>query len=216
MKRAALYGRVSTKDRGQDPERQLREMCEFAKYRKWKIVTTLDDHMTGKRTDRPGYKALWQLVRARKVDVVIVHEFSRFARSTIELLKTLEEFRALGVDFVSIKQQVDTTTPSGKLVFGVIALIAEFELEMTRERVLSALDLRKAKLREDGYFISSKSGRRCTTLGRPRVEADASEIAKLRANGCSWAEIASGLGISKDTCRRVALRGAKTQNSLLV
>jgi putative DNA-invertase from lambdoid prophage Rac len=194
--RAAIYARVSTLEREQkqDPERQSREMREHTKARGWKLLHQLTDRMSAAK-DRPALQELWKLCRARKVDVVLVHEFSRFARSTVELLRALEEFQALGIQFVSLKEQIDTTTPAGKLVFTVIAAICEFERSMIRERVKSGMAHAKAK---------------GVVLGRRRKVMDTSYIAKRRAQGASWPAIASELGVSIDTCQRAMVNAAKS------
>jgi len=214
MKRAALYGRVSTGE--QDEGMQVREMLDSCELRKWKPTPFLDHGVSGSKEKRPGLDRLMAEVRRGRFDVVMVYKFDRFARSLRHLILALDEFKALGVEFVSLRDQIDTTTAAGMFMYQIIGAVAQFELAMIRERVKSGVDDRQKQLQDHGYFIAKKTGRRCTKWGRPRVEANAAEIVKLRANGCSWAEIASGLGISKDTCRRVALRGAKTQNSLLV
>jgi DNA invertase Pin-like site-specific DNA recombinase len=188
-----LYSRVSTLDKGQDPERQAREMREFAAGRRWEFVELVDRLSASK--DRPALNELWRLCRQRKIDVVVVWEFSRFARSTIELLRSLEEFQALGIQFVSLKEQIDTTTPAGKLVYTVIAALAEFEREMIRMRVRSGMAHAKAK---------------GVTLGRRRKVLDPLYIARRREQGATWAAIASELGVSSDTCQRAALRAAKS------
>jgi DNA invertase Pin-like site-specific DNA recombinase len=199
VERSLLYSRVSTLDKGQDPERQAREMREFATGRRWTFIELVDRMSASK--DRPALKELWRLCRKRQVDVVVVHEFSRFARSTIELLRALEEFDALGIQFVSLKQQLDTTTPAGKLLFAVIAALAEFEREMVRERVLSGLDNARAK---------------GIVLGRRRKVLDVSYITRRRQQGATWATIAGELEVSADTCQRAALRAAKTPSLVLM
>jgi DNA invertase Pin-like site-specific DNA recombinase len=193
VERSILYSRVSTLDKGQDPERQAREMREFAAGRGWSAIELIDRMSAAK--DRPALKELWRLCRKKAVDVVVVHEFSRFARSTIELLRALEDFDALGIQFVSLKQQLDTTTPSGRLLFAVIAALAEFEREMVRERVLSGLENARAK---------------GIVLGRRRKVLDVDYIARRREQGATWATIADELKVSADTCQRAALRAAKT------
>lgn len=194
--RSLLYSRVSTIDKGQDLERQFREMREFAEARQWQIGELYDTMSSSK--DRPGLKELWKLCRARKVDVVLVHELSRFSRSLKELVTALEEFNALGIQFVSLKQQIDTTTPTGKFMFNICAAFAEMEREMIRERVKSGLDHARSK------------GQR---LGRPRALVDRAQIDALRATGFAWREIASKFDVSVDTCKRAARIATSEQTS---
>jgi DNA invertase Pin-like site-specific DNA recombinase len=110
-------------------------------------------------------------------------------------VNALEEFRALGIQFVSLHEGVDTSTPNGRLVFGIFASIAEFERELIRERVRSGI----AAARSQGE-----------QLGRPRVVVNVSEIASLRAHGRSWAEIRAELGVSKGTAQRAIAGMPKT------
>ena len=117
--------------------------------------------------------------RKRLVDAVVVYRYDRFARSLRQLVNALEEFCALGIDFVSLHEGVDTSTPNGRLVFGIFASIAEFERELIRARVRSGLASTRAKGKH---------------LGRPRVGVDSSRIAALRAQGRPWAEICKQLG----------------------
>ena len=124
------------------------------------------------------------------MDCVVVYRYDRFARSLRQLVNALEEFRALGIDFVSLHEGVDTSTPNGRLVFEIFASIAEFERELIRDRVKSGLAL-------------AKSRGKC--LGRPRVDVDRLRIATLRNEGRSWAEICDVLGISKGTAQRAVL-----------
>lgn len=130
----------------------------------------------------------------RRFDVVVVYRYDRFARSLRHLVNALEEFRALGIQFVSIHEGVDTSTPNGRLIFGIFASIAEFERELIRDRVRSGLRNARAK------------GRR---LGRPRKFVDAARIAVLRAQGLAWAKIADSLELGEGTVRRAAQASAK-------
>src|SRR4029077_470031 len=100
----------------------------------------------------------------------------------LELLEALQEFQALGVDFVSLHENIDTTTPAGELMFGMIAAFAEFERAIIRERVISGLADRQARLKENGSFLTRK-GKVCTRLGRPRRMPDAEAIKALRRAG---------------------------------
>jgi DNA invertase Pin-like site-specific DNA recombinase len=116
--------------------------------------------------------------RRRRVDIVLVYRYDRFARSLRHLVNALEEFRALGVDFISLHEGVDTSTPNGRLVFGIFASIAELERELIRDRVKSGI-------------AAARSKGQCSR--RPRVAVDAVKIATLRSQGLSWAKIGATL-----------------------
>ncbi len=139
-KRAALYARVSTLNHGQDPEVQLRELREFCQRRRFEIaVEYVDKGISGSRERRPSLDKLMTACRKRLVDAVVVYRYDRFARSLRQLVLALEEFRSLGIDFISLHEGVDTSTPNGRLIFGIFASIAEFERELIRDRVRSGL-----------------------------------------------------------------------------
>jgi DNA invertase Pin-like site-specific DNA recombinase len=191
-KRVALYARVSTLNHGQDPEVQLRELRAYCERRGFEIAEThIDKGISGSRERRPALDRLMAACRRRLVDAVVVYRYDRFARSLRQLVNALEDFRALNIDFISIHEGVDTSTPNGRLVFGIFASIAEFERELIRDRVRSGLAAARAK------------GKR---VGRPRVAVNASSIASLRHQGRSWAEITRETGVSKGTAQR-ALAG---------
>jgi DNA invertase Pin-like site-specific DNA recombinase len=186
--RAALYARISTLNHGQDPEVQLGELREYCQRRGFAIAHEyVDRGISGSREKRPALDKLIADCRKRLVDAVVVYRYDRFARSLRQLVNALEEFRSLGIDFISIHEGVDTSTPNGRLVFGIFASIAEFERELIRDRVRSGLAAAKAK------------GKR---VGRPRVAVDVRRIASLRREGRSWAEITRETGISKGTAQR--------------
>ena len=189
MKRAAIYARVSTHN-GQNPEMQLNEVRAYCKCRQWKVADEyVDRGISGSKEHRPALDRLLSDCRRRRVDAVVVYRYDRFARSVRQLVNALEEFRSLGVDFVSLHEGVDTSTPNGRLVFGIFASIAEFERELIRDRVRSGLAAARAR------------GRR---LGRPRVSVDESRIAELRAEGRGWKAIAAELGVGVGTILRAA------------
>ena len=145
MKRAAIYARVSTNN-GQDPEVQLAEIRQFCMRRDWTTVKEyVDKGISGAKEHRPALDNLIADCRRRAVDCVVVYRYDRFARSLRQLVNALEEFRALGIDFVSLHEGVDTSTPNGRLVFGIFASIAEFERELIRDRVKSGLALAKSR-----------------------------------------------------------------------
>jgi DNA invertase Pin-like site-specific DNA recombinase len=169
---------------------QLRELREFVSRRGWQVVGEyVDKGISAAKEKRPELDRLWTDCRKRKIDAVVVYRYDRFARSLRQLVIALEEFKALGIDFVSIHEGVDTSTPNGRLIFGIFASIAEFERELIRERVKSGIAAAKARGKQ---------------LGRPRVPVDAARIAALRAAGRSWASLAAELGIGEGTVRRAA------------
>ena len=190
MKRTAIYARVSTNN-GQNPQMQLDELREYCRRRGWEVAGEYTDAgVSGAKEHRPALDRLLAECRKRLVDAVVVYRYDRFARSLRQLVNALEEFRALGIDFVSLHEGVDTSTPNGRLVFGIFASIAEFERELIRERVRSGLASAKARGKH---------------LGRPRVVVDSLRIASLRAQGCSWATICKQLGVSKGSAQRAIL-----------
>src|SRR3974390_600914 len=153
--RAAIYARVSTSNRGQDVSMQTGELRQFAAARGWAVAGEYGDTgISGRKDQRPDGDRMLAEARRRRFDCVLVCRYDRFARSLRHLVNALEEFRALGIDFVSLHEGVDTSTPNGRLVFGIFASIAEFERELIRDRVKSGLRNARAK---------GKS------LGRPRV-----------------------------------------------
>ena len=136
MRRAAIYARVSTHN-GQNPEMQLDEVREYCRQRGWEIVKECaGEGISGSKEHRPALDRLLADCRKRLVDAVVVYRYDRFARNLCQLVNALDEFRALSIDFVSLHEGVDTSTPNGRLVFGIFAAIAEFEWELIRDRVM--------------------------------------------------------------------------------
>jgi len=191
-KRAALYARVSTGE--QDEGMQVREMVQEAEARGWSVEIFPESGVSGSKEKRPVLDRMMAEVRRRKFDVVMVWKFDRFARSLRHLIIALEEFDVLGVEFVSVRDRIDTTTAQGRLMFQIIGAFAEFEREVIRERVRSGIDNARAK------------GSR---LGRPRVFVDVDYIRKRRAMGASWDAIAVEMKVSRESCRRALLGAAK-------
>jgi DNA invertase Pin-like site-specific DNA recombinase len=181
--RVAIYARVSTTNHGQDVTLQTRELQQFAEARGWQVAGAyIDAGVSGTKDSRPELNRLMADAYKRRFDVVCVWRFDRFARSVSHLLRALETFKALGIDFVSYSEQMDTSTPAGKMVFTVLGAVAELERSLIVERVRAGLRNARAK------------GKR---LGRPRVVVDSARIAHLRAQGCSIREIADELGYSR-------------------
>ena len=190
--RAALYARVSTNGHGQTVEPQLLELREYCERRGWQIVGEyLDEGISGAKDSRPELNRLMADAHKRRFDAVIVWKFDRFARSVSHLLRALETFNALGIAFVSLSEQIDTTTPTGRMIFTVLGAVAELERSLIAERVRAGLRNARAK------------GKR---LGRPPVAVDAARIAALRAQGLSWPAIARQMGLSVGTVYQAAQR----------
>jgi len=201
MKRAAIYARVSTHN-GQNPEMQLEELRAYCKRRDWELAGEyVDTGISGAKEHRPALDRLLSDCRKRLADAVVVYRYDRFARSLRQLVNALEEFRALGIDFVSLHEGVDTSTPNGRLVFGIFASIAEFERELIRDRVRSGLANAIAK------------GKR---VGRPRVFVDRARITTLRAQGRSWSSICKELRVSKGTAQRAVLSLPKNPSAVAI
>lgn len=188
--KAALYARVSTSDKGQNPEVQLSELRAHCEKRGWQTTEFVDVGISGSKESRPQLDAMLTECRRRKYDAVIVYRYDRFARSLKQLVNALTEFNELGIAFVSIHEAVDTTTSVGKLIFGIFASIAEFERDLIRERVKSGLNHAKAKGKQ---------------LGRKRIEIPASVIEQAksyRKHGMPWSVISDELHIPVTSIRR--------------
>jgi DNA invertase Pin-like site-specific DNA recombinase len=144
-KAVALYARVSTR-KGQSPDMQLRELYSYCKRRNWKVSGEYVDHgVSGAKGSRPALDRLMQDCRKRLVSAVIVYRYDRFARSLAFLVNALTEFDGLGIDFISLHEGVDTTTPNGRLVFGIFASISGFERDLIIQRIKSGLELARAR-----------------------------------------------------------------------
>ena len=167
---------------------QVDELRAYCKRRGWDVAGEyVDAGISGSKEHRPALDRLLVSCRKRSVDAVVVYRYDRFARSLRQLVNALEEFRSLGIEFISLHEGVDTSTPNGRLVFGIFGSIAEFERELIRDRVRSGLAAAKAH------------GKR---LGRPRALVDTDRIAILRTGGASWAKIGEVLGVGFAGLRR--------------
>ena len=191
--RVAIYARVSTDE--QNPELQLRELSDYAERRGFAIHREYIERASGDRRRRrraPEFEALMADARRRRFDCVLVWKYDRFARTLGALIAALEEFRDLGIDFISHTQAIDTTTPMGRLFFHVIGSFAEFERDVIVERVKAGLANARAKGKK---------------LGRPVKDPEAADrVAALRANGMSLRAIAAAEGMSASSVRKILLR----------
>lgn len=184
----ALYARVSTSNGHQDPEMQLRELREYAERRGWQVAGEYTDHgVSGTKESRPELNRLMTDAHRRRFDAILVWKVDRFGRSLKHLINALADLGAYGVAFISLRDNLDLSTPSGRLMFQIIGAMAEFERALIQERVKAGLRNAQAK------------GQR---LGRPRRIVDASRIAALRASGASWRAIAREMGVGLATLYR--------------
>jgi len=183
MKRIAIYARVSTTD--QSTESQLLDLRRYTRERGWNIFKEYcDNGVSGTKDSRPALNELMNSAKKRRFDMVLVWRFDRFARSTKHLILALEEFRNLGIDFVSYQENIDTSSPLGAAIFTIISAVAQLERDIIAERVKAGL--RRAK----------ENGKK---LGRPRATVDTEKIHWLRSKGLSLRAIAKETGVSRTT-----------------
>ena len=185
-KSVAIYARVSTTI--QKTELQLTELRDYVKRSKWEIYKEyIDEGYSGANTKRPAFIEMMVEARQKKFDVLLVWKFDRLSRSMRDLINTISEIESLGLDFISYENQIDTGTPSGKLVFHVIGSVAEFERDIIRERVRA------------GLANARRKGKR---LGRPpQPKSKRDEAEKLRQKGKSFRAIAKALNVSEGSIR---------------
>jgi DNA invertase Pin-like site-specific DNA recombinase len=181
----ALYARVSTLD--QNCEVQLEDLRRHASKRFARCYEYTDAGVSGTQRHRPQLDALMRDARKRMFDVVLVWKFDRFARSLKHLIESLDEFNALGINFISLTEGVDTTTSAGQLLFHIVGAVAQFERDLIAERVRA------------GMAHARAMGKR---IGRPRAVVDVEAVAKLRREGRSLREIATRLNIPVSRVRR--------------
>jgi putative DNA-invertase from lambdoid prophage Rac len=187
MLRAALYSRVSTNDQ-HTLSMQSRNMREYAARRGWSIVMQVREVGSG-AAQREAREELLDAARRREINIVVVWRLDRWGRSVTDLLATLQELEHLGVGFVSLTEALDLTTPSGRAMAGLLAVFAEFEREILRERVRA------------GLADAKRNGQR---LGRPMTAGlHADKVRKLHRAGVSKAEIARRLRIGRTSVRRI-------------
>src|SRR3989442_7372225 len=182
---AALYARVSTLD--QNCEVQLEDLRRYAGKRFASYCEYTDAGVSGTQRHRPQLDALMRDAHRRLFDVVLVWKFDRFARSLKHLIESLDEFSALGIDFISLTEGIDTTTPTGQLLFHIVGAVAQFERDLIAERVRAGL----AHARAMGKHI-----------GRPRAKVDVDAVKNLRSKGKSLRVIATVLAIPLSLLRR--------------
>jgi DNA invertase Pin-like site-specific DNA recombinase len=175
--------------------RQTSELREYAERRGWRIAGEfVDSEVSGSRDRRPQLDALMEWAKARRVDVILTWKLDRWGRSLKHLVNSLAELESLGVTLVALRDNLDLSTPAGRLMFHVIGAMAEFERSLIQERVRAGLRNARTKGKK---------------LGRPRVIVDRARMAHFRAQGLSWAKIAARLGVGEGTVYRLAHASAK-------
>jgi DNA invertase Pin-like site-specific DNA recombinase len=193
MKRAVLYCRVSTGD--QHPETQLLDLRELAKQRGLEVVREYTDVISGAKSKRPGLDQLMADARRHRFDVVLVAAFDRIARNVRHFLEVLDELNHLDIQFISLRENIDTGGPLGRAMLTIIGAIAELEKSLITERVKAGM--RRAKL----------EGRR---IGRAPLNINREEVVSDRRSGMSLTKVAQRHGISRaSVCRLVREAGAR-------
>jgi DNA invertase Pin-like site-specific DNA recombinase len=193
--RAALYCRVSTAD--QSCARQERDLAAFAARAGYEVVGTFRETASGAKSDRAERRKVMALAQRREIDAVLVTELSRWGRSTLDLLHTLEELEARRVSVIAMSGLAfDLSTPHGRMLATVIAGIAEFERELVRERVRSGMAAAKAR----GKKLGRQPGH------RPKSDRLAPKVLALVALGRSYRLIGRELGLSKNTVADIVRR----------
>ena len=189
MRRAALYIRISTHDQQTLPLQQ-EALREYATRRGWDVVREVSEIASGAAAaKRPKRDDLLQAAKRREVDAILVWRLDRWGRSVADLVNSLAELEAVGVAFVSVTEALDLTTPGGRAMAAMVAVFAQFEREILKERVKAGIAQAKAK---------GKS------MGRPQTAAKQGEkVRELHAQGVSQAEIARRLGIGRTSVRRL-------------
>ena len=189
--KVAIYARVSTSHQGVDL--QLSDIRDYCERRGWEITREyVDVGISGVKEKRPELDALLDNAHRRYFDTVVVWRFDRFARSTKHLLSALEEFRSLGIQFISYQENIDTSSPVGQALFTMVSAVAQLERDLIRERVVAGLRNAKSK------------GKR---LGRPSKVKDSSVITRFRSEGQSYRQIAKALGVSPATVYAIEKKG---------
>ncbi len=181
--RAAIYARVSTSGKGQDVEMQLRDLTGYTQSRGIEVFKEyIDSGFSGRKDQRPALDRLMNDAHKKRFDMVMVWRFDRFARSTKHLITALEEFKHLGIDFISYQENIDTSSPMGKAMFAITSAIAELEADLIKERVKAGINNARSK---------------GVRLGRPSPQVNREELIRLRNEGLTIRGIAQRMKLSR-------------------
>lgn len=187
-----MYLRVSTAD--QNTELQRREVEQYLKSRGWSAMIIFEEKASGTNDSRAEFQRMMKMARSRQFDIVVCWKLDRLFRSMKHLVVTLNELQELGVQFISMRDQINMSTSSGRLMTHLLAAFAEFEADIIRERVMSGLKNAKAKGK---------------ILGRPKV-INPNVVMSLRQKGLSLSEIARQIGVSKSSVSKTLTALAST------
>ena len=179
--KVAIYCRISTSDGSQNPDVQLRPLREFIEKRGWQIVGEFVDQESGLKEKRRGFSSVMELAKQRNIDAIVVASLDRWGRSLKQLVNTLDELASLGVSFVSLRESLDFTTPTGQLMTHLLGAFAQFEVSLIKERVRAGIANARAR------------GER---IGRPKKDVDLKKLLDLRKQGVSFRGIAKQMGVS--------------------
>jgi DNA invertase Pin-like site-specific DNA recombinase len=186
--RVALYARVSTSNKGQDVDLQLNELRQHCESKGWIITKEyVDRGISGAKSSRPQLDKLMAAAGQKQFDAVLVWKLDRFGRSVRHLVNAIADLESNQIAFISFKDNIDLSTPQGRLMFQIIAAMAEFERELIRERVKSGMANARAKGRQ---------------IGRPSLGIERDRVATLKASGMSWSGISEALMCSPATAKR--------------
>jgi DNA invertase Pin-like site-specific DNA recombinase len=197
VRRAAIYVRCSTAE--QETDMQETELLEYCEKRGWSCVVYRDKGQSGAKNDRPALNQMLSDLRRRRFDVVVVWALDRLARSLKQLLTIGEESRSLGVDLVSLRQNIDTTLPAGRLTFQILGAVAEFERELLRERVKAGM----AQARRTGKHVGRPALRKFQTT-------DIERMREFRLKGMSVRKLAADFGTTQWMVARLTNGSAGT------
>jgi DNA invertase Pin-like site-specific DNA recombinase len=184
----AIYARVSTTD--QHAEVQLAELRAYAGRRGGEFIEFIDQGVSGRKDSRPALDKMMAAAKRREISAVAIVRLDRLGRSVLHLAKLAEEFESLGIELISLHEAIDTSTASGKMMFGMFSLVAEFEANLIRERTLAGLEAAR---------------KRGSIIGRPPAltAAQRRRVARLRSSGKSLRQIATQLEVGVATVQRV-------------
>ena len=196
ISKVALYARVSTHDKDQNPENQLIKLRSFAERHGWGVYDDYKDFASGAKFSRPDYDKMLKEARQRRFGAILVVRLDRLGRTARPLLDLLEELKRFNVELICTEQPFDTSSPMGKACFTILAAMAELELELIRERTMDGLDRARAQ------------GKR---LGRPQNAIPTERILVLNSQGLSLKRIGREVGMTPQGVKKRLIKAGVTK-----